>query len=387
MPSASITVRKTKGGRRRYAVRFRLGGRTYPVEHGGSFPTMREARIRRDLIAGELAAGRNPAQALKALQMREHARLTIAAWGERFLASRLDIDANTSKNYRTALKKVSASFGERDPATITATEVAEWVGALAGSYKPGTVQLYLIALRLLLDYVGLEENPARDQRVKLPKQTREEPQPPTGEQLTAILAAMGERYRLLFVTIEQGALRLGEAVNLRWGDVDFAGLRLRLARARTKTGKARFVYLPEWLLQAIDGTCPLETARPNVRSSRASRRLPPIRRWCEHAKAQGRVISTPMTSATAVSPSGTRAASQRARRAGGSFQALDEPGRLQPRDAGRRSLSGQARGSDSGLKRLWWCGPGVVSRRLVRRGAASLLGAWTSWCSPPPASV
>lgn len=133
---------------------------------------------------------------------------------------------------------------------------------MAGSYKPGTVQLYLIAFRLLLDYVGLEENPARDQRVKLPKQTREEPQPPTGEQLTAILAAMGERYRLLFVTIEQGALRLGEAVNLRWGDVDFAGLRLRLARARTKTGKARFVYLPEWLLQAIDGTCPLEDRTP-----------------------------------------------------------------------------------------------------------------------------
>jgi hypothetical protein len=42
MPSASITVQKTKGGRRRYAVRFRLGGRAYPVEHGGSFPTMRE---------------------------------------------------------------------------------------------------------------------------------------------------------------------------------------------------------------------------------------------------------------------------------------------------------------------------------------------------------
>jgi integrase len=226
---------------------------------------MREARVRRDLIAGELAAGRNPAEALKALQTRGQIRLTITKWGERFLASRLDIDANTSKNYRTALKKVSASFGERDPATITATEVAEWVAALAGSYKPGTVHLYLITFRLLLDYVGLEENPARDPRVKLPKQTRVEPQPPTGEQLTAILAAMGERYRLLFVTIEQGALRLGEAVNLRWGDVDFAGLRLRLARARTKTGKARFVYLPEWLLQAIDGTCPLEDRTPERR--------------------------------------------------------------------------------------------------------------------------
>jgi hypothetical protein len=191
MPSASITARKMKRGARRYAVRYRLGGRAYAVQHGGSFPTMREARVRRDLIAGELAAGRNPTEALKALQTKGPVRLTIATWGERFLASRLDIDTNTSKNYRTALKKVSASFGERDPATITATEVAEWVAALASSYKPGTVQLYLITFRLMLDYVGLEENPARDPRVKLPKRTREEPQPPTGEQLTAILAAMG----------------------------------------------------------------------------------------------------------------------------------------------------------------------------------------------------
>jgi integrase len=260
MASASITTRRTKVGGRRYAVRFRRGGRYFPIEHGGSFSTLREARIRRDLIAGELAAGRDPREAI--LTAVPSVVLTLDTWRERFLASRLDIDENTVKNYRTALKKVSESFGDRDPATITAAEVAEWVAGLAATYKPGTVQLYLIAFRLLLDFAGLEENPARDARVKLPKHEREEPQPPTGEQFAAILEAMGEKYRLLFITIEQGALRLGEAVGLRWGDVDFAGLRLRLARARTKSGKARFVYLPEWLLQAIDETCPMEDRTP-----------------------------------------------------------------------------------------------------------------------------
>ena len=65
MASASITTRKTHSGVRRYVVRFRRGGRYFPIEHGGSFPTMREARIRRDLIAGELAAGRNPRDLLR----------------------------------------------------------------------------------------------------------------------------------------------------------------------------------------------------------------------------------------------------------------------------------------------------------------------------------
>jgi hypothetical protein len=40
------------------------------------------------------------------------------------------------KNYRTALKRVEERFGDRDPATISADEVAEWVGDLAGKFKP-----------------------------------------------------------------------------------------------------------------------------------------------------------------------------------------------------------------------------------------------------------
>lgn len=61
MASSFIVPRETKSGARRFVVRYRLGGRAWPVQHGGSFSTMRKARARRDLIAGELAAGRNPA--------------------------------------------------------------------------------------------------------------------------------------------------------------------------------------------------------------------------------------------------------------------------------------------------------------------------------------
>ena len=60
------------------------------------------------------------------------------------------------------------------------------------THKPGTVQLYLLTFRLLLDYVGLDPNPARDPRVKLPKRVREEPQPPPAEHVEAILGAIGQ---------------------------------------------------------------------------------------------------------------------------------------------------------------------------------------------------
>jgi integrase len=65
--------------------------------------------------------------------------------------------------------------------------------------------------------------------------------------------------------LEQAALRIGEAVNLRWAKVDVAGLRLRLPRSATKTNKARWIYLPDWLMQAIEATSPLEDRVPERR--------------------------------------------------------------------------------------------------------------------------
>ena len=232
MPSLTITTRKTRSGSR-YVVRYRLGGRAYPLEHGGSFKTLREAKARSDLIGGELAAGRNPRDLLGAMRTEPVPALTLARWRDRFIESRIDADNNTKKNYRSALKKACETFGDRDTATITADEVATWVAGLAQSYKRGTITLYLLSLRMLFDIIGLEPNVARDPRVKKPKQVREEPQPPSAE--------------------------------LRWADVDAANLRLRLPRSATKRDQACWVYLPEWLIEKIEATCPHEDRVPERR--------------------------------------------------------------------------------------------------------------------------
>lgn len=57
-PSVNIRRRQTAKGEPRFQVRYRLGGRGYKLIHAGSFTTLKEARQRRDLVAGELAAGR-----------------------------------------------------------------------------------------------------------------------------------------------------------------------------------------------------------------------------------------------------------------------------------------------------------------------------------------
>jgi integrase len=265
MATIMITRRGTQSGPR-HVVRYRLGGRAYPIVHAGSFRTLKDAKARRDLIAGEIAYGRNPGDVLAALMSAETRPIeTFSVWGDRYLASRIDIDSNTSKNYGSALKVIGEAFGDRDPAKITASEIAEWIAKMAETRKPGTLGQYRIVFRLALDHAGVDPNPARDPRVKLPKNVRDEPNPPTLEHFLAILDACSSKFRLPLITIEQGALREGEAVSLTWGDVDAAGQRLRLRRSTTKRDKTRWISLPEWLMDAIEETCPLEDRTPERR--------------------------------------------------------------------------------------------------------------------------
>jgi integrase len=256
-----ITRRATSSGRR-YDVRYRLGGRAYPIVRAGTFKSVREAKLRRDLVAGEIARGRNPAELLAELATIAEPVRTFEAWGELFVAARIDVAEATRKMYGSHLRKLGETFGDRDPHSITATDVAGWVAEQAETLKPGTIGQRLDVLKMLFDYIGIEPNPARDRRVKLPKNVAEEANPPSDEHFLAIVDKLLPRWRLFFITIEQGGLRIGEACALRWADVDVAGRRLRLPRSATKTGTSRWVQLPAWLMEALEATCPLEDRVP-----------------------------------------------------------------------------------------------------------------------------
>ena len=205
MASAHIVTRSTSGGRR-FAVRYRLGGRAWPIQHGGTFQTMKEARARRDVIAGELAAGRNPADALAAMVHRPTVR-TFAEWAEAYRASRPDIADETRKNTASHLKRLLPTFGERDPATIRPSEIQEWIGAQMVGLKPSSLSRYVATLRQVLDFAAIDPNPARDRRVKLPKIETTVVEPPSAEQVEKIIAYSPSRWRLSLRVLEGTGMR------------------------------------------------------------------------------------------------------------------------------------------------------------------------------------
>jgi integrase len=246
MASASITKRGTK-----YVVRYRLGGRAYPVQHGGSFPTMKEARARRDLVAGELALGRDPALLLRSLVERPKVR-SFPVWAEAYKQSRVDVSAGTLHTIGSHLLALRV-FADRDPNTITTSDVQEWIASL--TLKPVSVRRYLATLRQIIDYAGVDPNPACDDRVRLPREERVQVEPPSAASVEVIIAHTAPRHRLALRTLAETGMRVGELCALAWGDVDQAGSRFRVKAGKTAAAR-RWVLVPNELMFEVCAVTP-----------------------------------------------------------------------------------------------------------------------------------
>lgn len=222
MPSVWIERRETTSGRPRYLVKYRLGGRESAHRYAGSFQTRREALARSQWVAGELAAMRTPR--LSRLEESVDATPTLAEAAERWRASRVDVTEGTAVGHRVQLGRALPLLGARRVDDITPADVAEVVAALhAAGRKRETIRKTLTALAQVLEYAGVKDNPARDRvHVRLPRQEREEPTPPTADQIEAVLPLMPHRYALAVLVLDATGMRVGELEEkgLRCGDVD-----------------------------------------------------------------------------------------------------------------------------------------------------------------------
>ncbi len=273
--SVTVTKRTTAKGETRWVVRYRRGGRAYPVEHAGSFGDERDAHARRFAIMSELAAGRDPALLVRPKVVVEprRTRTTIGEVAEAYRASRVDLAAETMAGLESHFKAI-APLGDRDPAEISVAEVQAWIGGL--KLKPATVRRYVQTLRALLDFAGVEPNPARDRRVRLPREDRTTVTPPSAAEVDAIIAASPAKWRLPFRVLEQTGLRVGELAALAWEDVDEQALRFRVKAGKTAAAR-RWVAVPEWVMEEVVALLQRED------------RIPPERRVFDGLECRARV--------------------------------------------------------------------------------------------------
>jgi integrase len=123
-----------------------------------------------------------------------------------------------------------------------------------------------MALAMILDFAGVQPNPARDKiHVRLPREAKTQIQPPTAAQVLEVHRLLPARYRLPLLVLDATGMRLGELEGLTWGDVDEQRGRWRVTAAVAKTSKARWVSVPPPVFDAVTALVPRDDRTPGRR--------------------------------------------------------------------------------------------------------------------------
>lgn len=166
-------------------------------------------------------------------------RVTVGAWAEQWLSTRVHLKPKTLYGYRSLLNsRVLPQWADVPLSRVAHEEVAAWVAAMrSDGLSPSRVrQAYHVLTAMLDDAVKagkLARNPAA--KVQLPRLQEVEAQYLTYGQLEALAVACGP-YRLLVLVLGYTGLRFGEAAGLRASRVDVSGGRLRVAETAAEVG-------------------------------------------------------------------------------------------------------------------------------------------------------
>jgi integrase len=258
MPSSWLLTRTTKAGEKRYRVLYRPGGRESSQRYAGSFPTKTEALARKRWVDGELAALRLPD--LSALEQEPTRAPTLAEAGERWRGSRVDVVGQTQNMHRSAfvrIFKVKPELRSRRVDELTVTDVAGLVSALAAAgYKRETLRKSRTALAQTLDFYGVRPNPARDERVKLPRERKTHLPPPLAEHVESVLGLVALRYVLPLLILDECGPRVRELETAVVGDIDEERQAIRVRPDAEKNERYRYLHLPDELFAALLRTLP-----------------------------------------------------------------------------------------------------------------------------------
>ena len=214
--------------------------------------------IRRDLVGDLLAAGLNPKVELRRrVDPGRPLRLATEGWIE----ARRQVKGRTRESYGWREIVIFRTFGDVSPAEILVEDVMRWISELERSYKPGSIRRLVEALRLMLDFCD-GPNAARDRRVQLPRDDRDEVSPPDGPDVVAMLQALTEIHVPVAVAMELLGTRVSETLSLERRDLRSGAVRIR--REEAKTGKPREVPAPGFLLEALAERLPFGSQRQAV---------------------------------------------------------------------------------------------------------------------------
>jgi integrase len=267
--AATLKLEKTKtpgiyrrGGR--YVLVFRDPGGKQRKRFAA---TMAEAKRVKAALATDVARGeyREPSR----VSFAEYACQWVESYGGR---TRKGVREETRSDYRKRLEQDAIPFlGRLRLSEIEASDLDALAAKIASrGVKPNTVRLSLAPVKALLATAhqrgDIRSNPAAGYRTRYEQPSIDQLENDvehvkalTEEELARLLAAIDEPWRLFFEFLAVTGLRIGEAIELRWGDVDLGARTVRVERrfyrGRVAPPKSRFgrrtVRLPAPIARAL----------------------------------------------------------------------------------------------------------------------------------------
>jgi len=149
--------------------------------------------------------------------------------------------------YARAVRRVTAFF-DRCPDKLTVDDLKTFFSSLVKTHSWSTVKVDRNGLQFFYKHV-LDKKWVWVDIVK-PPTVKRLPDILTPDEITRLINSTKEaRYQTYILTVYSMGLRLGEALNLKVGDIDSQLMRIHLREAKGK--KDRYVTLPMCTLQAL----------------------------------------------------------------------------------------------------------------------------------------
>jgi hypothetical protein len=148
-------------------------------------------------------------------------------------------------------------------------------------------------LAAVLDEAGVEPNPARDRRIRLPYEEQEELVPPTAEHVEAVYRLLPSVHRLPLLWLDWSGARVASIDLTLVSDYDEPRCRVRLRRSATRDSAALWIELPDALADALERALPPREDRDSDAQFSATGASSISRRCCRRTegRANGRICS------------------------------------------------------------------------------------------------
>ncbi|HEY3205751.1 MAG TPA: site-specific integrase [Gaiellaceae bacterium] len=256
MAGVWIRTRKTKDGANRYLVEYRLGGREAKLCHGGSFKLKHLAKTRAGWIAGEIAARRVPDLGTLHPEVPRFPLLPEAC--DSWRASRIDVVMGTRTLHQVALDRVLATeLRHKRLDEISVDDAVALVAELHGvGYKRETIKKSRDYLAMVVDHYEIAPNPARDKRVKLPRERKAHVPPPLAEHVERVAETVPRHHVLPLLIVDECGPRVNELATAQVGDLDEHRKAIRVRWTVEKNDRYRHLELPDDLFAALLATLP-----------------------------------------------------------------------------------------------------------------------------------